>query len=156
MGWRDDSENIKKSISKICGLRLYSIPPAIYNNYRLVAVSAHTRLPFAILSHVWVSNSWPQALFDIEIHYIDQEILICLWPIEIQILTSTYSYGKNSYLSAGTIDFTLAIEIRSESTEVQASAFERRKWFVFVCQLALIYHFLWHGNTLPSLTKDKI
>ena len=115
-----------------------------------------TRLPFAILSHVWVSNSWSQALFDIEIHYIDQEILICLWPIEIQILTSTYSYGKNSYLSAGTIDITLAIEIRAESTEVQASALARRKWFFFVCQFTLIYRSLWHGNTLPSLTKDKI
>ena len=31
VGWRDDSENIKKSISKICGLRLYCIPPAIYS-----------------------------------------------------------------------------------------------------------------------------
>ena len=28
VGRRDDSENIKKSISKICGLRLYNIPPA--------------------------------------------------------------------------------------------------------------------------------
>ena len=56
-----------------------------------------------------------------------KEITSCLCPIEIQLITSTYSYGKNSYLSAGTIDFTLAIEIRSESTEVQASAFTRRK-----------------------------
>ena len=30
VGWRDDSENIKKSISKICGLRLCYIPPAIF------------------------------------------------------------------------------------------------------------------------------
>ena len=85
-----------------------------------------------------------------------KEITSCLCPIEIQLITSTYSYGKNSYLSAGTIDFTLAIEIRSESTEVQASAFTRRKWFFFVCQFTLIYRSLWHGNTLSSLIKDLI
>ena len=87
-----------------------------------------TRLPFAILAGASMTTDGDPMPSLIKIYALQRkEITSCLCPIEIQLITSTYSYGKNSYLSAGTIDFTLAIEIRSESTEVQASAFTRRK-----------------------------